>query len=123
LDVNRTIVNYPVVQAPPKTSFKCYAKKKPKTLVEGETAQVDDFLLAGETETVEFVTNEDETARVAESGCQYAPFPPGCCPRTLPDLPAAIWSLYGTARPGRSPFCHSQRALISLSIPSRLSSP
>ncbi|KAH6904495.1 Rpa49 subunit specific to nuclear RNA polymerase I [Coprinopsis sp. MPI-PUGE-AT-0042] len=83
------LVNYPVVQAPPKTNFKCYGKKKQKTQVEAESPQADEFLLAGETEAVEFVTNEDETARVAESGCQYAPFPSGSSREGPTNLPCS----------------------------------
>ncbi|TFK24889.1 Rpa49 subunit specific to nuclear RNA polymerase I [Coprinopsis marcescibilis] len=73
--LNKFIVSYPAVQAPTGTTFDCYAKKKSKTQTNnsGDADQEDpsDIMLVGETEAVEFVTNEAETSRVAEGGCHY----------------------------------------------------
>ena len=70
-------VSYPAVTAPESTAFKCYARKKSKILDDpkhGKQADPnDDILLAGETDVVEFMTNEAETERAADSGSQYVP--------------------------------------------------
>ena len=61
-------VSYPALQAPPSTPFKCYAKKKAKT--NGAAEGTTDVIVVGETESVEFVSNGDETAHVAQGGCR-----------------------------------------------------
>ncbi|KAF5326627.1 hypothetical protein D9611_000864 [Ephemerocybe angulata] len=67
------LVSYPAVTAPADTAFNRYAKKKSKSATQNRpSSEVDDgILLAGETETVEFMTNEEETGRASEGGCQY----------------------------------------------------
>lgn len=63
-------VSYPAVEAPSTTAFKCYAKKKSKVV---NPTEVDEgIMLVGETDAVEFMTNEEETERASEGGCQYA---------------------------------------------------
>jgi DNA-directed RNA polymerase I subunit RPA49 len=70
----RGAVSYPAVKPPESTAFKCYARKKSKNLEHGNQAEPkDDILLAGETDVVEFMTNEAETERAADSGSQYVP--------------------------------------------------
>lgn len=64
------LVSYPAVEAPPNTAFKCYAKKKSK--VENPSEVDEGIMLVGETDAVEFMTNEEETERASEGGCQYA---------------------------------------------------
>jgi DNA-directed RNA polymerase I subunit RPA49 len=68
--LNVVSVSYPAVEAPPTTAFKRYAKKKSK--VENPTEVDDGIMLVGETDAVEFITNEEETERASEGGCQYA---------------------------------------------------
>ncbi|KAF9526022.1 Rpa49 subunit specific to nuclear RNA polymerase I [Crepidotus variabilis] len=60
------LVSYPAVQAPESTAFKCYSRKRSKNDEEEQN-----LLVVGETSSVEFVSNEDECRRVAESGCRY----------------------------------------------------
>ncbi len=64
-------VSYPALQAPPSTPFRCYAKKKAKIngATEG-TTDVENVIVVGETESVEFVSNGDETTQVAQGGCR-----------------------------------------------------
>lgn len=61
------LVSYPGVRPPPSTGFRCY-RKKAKTTAEPNGG---DLIVAGETDAVEFETNEEETRRVAQSGCRY----------------------------------------------------
>lgn len=63
------LISYPAVEAPPNTAFKCYAKKKSK--VENPSEVDEGIMLVGETDAVEFMTNEEETERASEGGCQY----------------------------------------------------
>ncbi|KAH9476998.1 DNA-directed RNA polymerase I subunit rpa49 [Psilocybe cubensis] len=65
--VGPILVSYPALQAPPATPFQCYSRKKSKRGGEDE----EEFIVAGETDTVEFATNEDESRRASESGCRY----------------------------------------------------
>ncbi|KAF5376047.1 hypothetical protein D9615_007665 [Tricholomella constricta] len=73
--VGPLLVSYPALQPPPSTAFQCYAKKKAKH--EGNQTQKDeqineqDMLVVGETEDVEFISNEAESRLVANSGCRY----------------------------------------------------
>jgi DNA-directed RNA polymerase I subunit RPA49 len=64
-------VSYPALQAPPSTPFRCYAKKKVKIngAMEGAT-DIQNVIVVGETESVEFVSNGDETTHVAQGGCR-----------------------------------------------------
>ncbi|KAF9451334.1 Rpa49 subunit specific to nuclear RNA polymerase I [Macrolepiota fuliginosa MF-IS2] len=62
------LVIYPAVQPPASISFKTYARKKPRP---DQDSAVDDVIIAGETDQVEFVTNEEESRRAAKSGCRY----------------------------------------------------
>ncbi|KAJ3572194.1 hypothetical protein NP233_g3247 [Leucocoprinus birnbaumii] len=59
---------YPASQPPASISFKSYSRKRSRS--EGVN-DAEDILIAGETDQVEFVTNEEESRRVAESGCRY----------------------------------------------------
>jgi DNA-directed RNA polymerase I subunit RPA49 len=70
-------VSYPAVHAPVSTSFKCYSQKKPKTTNktltrDNDDAEADELLVVGETKSVEFVSNEIESRKAANSGCRYA---------------------------------------------------
>ena len=60
--------SYPVIQPPASTAFKCYSRKKSKT--SGKDDEEDDLLVVGETNSVEFISNEDECRRVANAGCR-----------------------------------------------------
>ncbi|KAF8630259.1 hypothetical protein AX17_005445 [Amanita inopinata Kibby_2008] len=66
--VGPVLVSYPALQPPPPTAFKCYARKKAKA---EKTSESDDLLVVGETDAVEFVSNEEETKRVTQAGCKY----------------------------------------------------
>lgn len=61
-------VSYPVIQPPASTGFKCYSRKKSKT--SGKDEEDEDLLVVGETNSVEFISNEDECRKVANAGCQ-----------------------------------------------------
>ncbi|KAG5644280.1 hypothetical protein DXG03_008765 [Asterophora parasitica] len=73
--VGPLLVSYPSLQPPPSTAFQCYAKKKAKK--DGNETEKDgkldeqDLLVVGETENVEFISNEAESRVVASSGCRY----------------------------------------------------
>ncbi|KAF8626021.1 hypothetical protein AX15_005111 [Amanita polypyramis BW_CC] len=73
--IGPVLVNYPALEAPPSTPFRCYARKKVK---KASTAQdsdkipdVEDILVVGETDSVEFVSNQDESKKAAQAGCRY----------------------------------------------------
>ncbi|KAG6836960.1 hypothetical protein H0H93_000352 [Arthromyces matolae] len=68
--VGPLLVSYPAVQAPLSTPFKCYKKSKNESQPPG-TADERDLLVVGETDDVEFVSNEAESQNVADSGCKY----------------------------------------------------
>ncbi|KAJ7057983.1 Rpa49 subunit specific to nuclear RNA polymerase I [Mycena amicta] len=61
--VGPVLVNFPALSAPSSTAFKCYLKKAKKS--------EDELLVVGETDAVEFESNEQETRRLADSGCYY----------------------------------------------------
>ncbi|KAF4611652.1 hypothetical protein D9613_003821 [Agrocybe pediades] len=67
--VGPLLISYPALQAPASTSFQCYTRKKAKRVTDNESEE--DLLVVGETPTVEFVSNEEESRRAAESGCRY----------------------------------------------------
>ena len=78
------IVIYPALHAPVSTAFRCYSQKKRKTtnktlIRDNDNAEADELLVVGETKSVEFVSNEDESKRAANSGCRYA-FKGHLCP-------------------------------------------
>ena len=71
------IVSYPALHAPVSTPFRCYSQKKRKTtnrtlIRDNDDAEADELLVVGETKSVEFVSNEDESRKAANSGCRYA---------------------------------------------------
>ncbi|KAG6866334.1 hypothetical protein C0991_005801 [Blastosporella zonata] len=63
------------LEAPSSTAFKCYANKKAKNESKqpekAEISHEQDLLVVGETDDVEFISNEAESRRVADSGCRY----------------------------------------------------
>ncbi|KAG6902638.1 hypothetical protein C0995_013763 [Termitomyces sp. Mi166 len=63
------------LQAPSSTAFKCYANKKAKNESKQpekvESSNEQDLLVVGETDDVEFISNEGESKKAAESGCRY----------------------------------------------------
>jgi DNA-directed RNA polymerase I subunit RPA49 len=66
-------VTYPALKAPSSTVFKCYARKKMKTKSQEndtEDPKSQELLAVGETDSVEFVTNDSESRKVAGLGCQ-----------------------------------------------------
>ncbi|EAU87662.1 Rpa49 subunit specific to nuclear RNA polymerase I [Coprinopsis cinerea okayama7 len=117
------LVNYPVVKAPEKTAFNCYANKKQKTSGDAEDERQNDILLAGETETVEFMTNEDETYRVAQGGCHYfialhnkktgkvAVLPQSTSPHILVHTVKALKSIAPAPAPSKTQFREAKNAL------------
>ncbi|GLB44229.1 putative rpa49 subunit specific to nuclear rna polymerase i [Lyophyllum shimeji] len=66
--VGPLLVSYPALQASPSTAFQCYANKKAKN--DGDIDERD-LLVVGETDNVEFISNEVESQRAASSGCRY----------------------------------------------------
>ncbi|KAH0579643.1 DNA-directed RNA polymerase I subunit rpa49 [Termitomyces sp. J132] len=73
--VGPLLVSYPALQAPSSTPFKCYANKKAKNESKqpenAESINEQNLLVVGETEDVEFISNEGESKKAAESGCRY----------------------------------------------------
>ncbi|KAJ7730703.1 Rpa49 subunit specific to nuclear RNA polymerase I [Mycena maculata] len=65
-EVGPVLVSFPTLDAPPSTAFRCY-RKKTKTSAEPDGT----LIVAGETDAVEFESNEEESRRVAGSGCRY----------------------------------------------------
>jgi DNA-directed RNA polymerase I subunit RPA49 len=70
-------VSYPSLQPPVTTAFKCYARKKTKTDGgdEGKTASGDhtdekDLLVVGESDKIEFISNEEQSQFAADAGCR-----------------------------------------------------
>ncbi|KIK65044.1 hypothetical protein GYMLUDRAFT_39451 [Collybiopsis luxurians FD-317 M1] len=61
--VGPLLVSFPALHPPKDTPFKCYARNK-------EDAS-DVSMVVGEAPQVEFISNEEETRRVAEHGCRY----------------------------------------------------
>lgn len=59
-------MSFPALQAPPSTSFKCYSRKRSKIEEKGDGDQ--HVVVVGETPSVEFVSNEAETRKVAGLG-------------------------------------------------------
>lgn len=56
---------FPAIEVPATTAFKGYTKKK-------KVDSASDVLLVGETDKVEYISNEGENKRAAETGCRYA---------------------------------------------------
>ncbi|KAJ3830474.1 Rpa49 subunit specific to nuclear RNA polymerase I [Lentinula raphanica] len=69
------LVSFPALQAPEDTPFRCYGRKKMKK--DNQKDKDDDGgkyerpLVVGEAPAVEFVSNEEESRRAADSGCSY----------------------------------------------------
>lgn len=75
-------MSYPAIQAPSTTAFQSYVHKKSKIIPENEGAREDreqedtneqKMILVGETEDMEFVSNEEESERAANGGCRSVP--------------------------------------------------
>ncbi|KAJ7146127.1 Rpa49 subunit specific to nuclear RNA polymerase I [Mycena epipterygia] len=64
-EVGPVLVSFPSLDAPPATAFRCYRKKAKTSNEEGE------LIVAGETDAVEFESNQEESRRVAGAGCHY----------------------------------------------------
>jgi len=60
---------FPALEAPSKTSFKCYSQKLPKNSQEED--QGKETFLVGESSSIEFISNDEETRKAADSGCLY----------------------------------------------------
>jgi len=66
-------VSFPALEAPASTPFRCYARKKAKDASVNELAE-DGVLVVGETDSVEFVSSEEESRRAANGGCRCVAF-------------------------------------------------
>ncbi|KAJ7854941.1 Rpa49 subunit specific to nuclear RNA polymerase I [Mycena olivaceomarginata] len=69
-EVGPVLVSFPAMDAPPSTAFRCY-RKKMKTSADANPDEPAILTVAGETDAVEFESNEEETRRVADAGCRY----------------------------------------------------
>ncbi|PFH46283.1 hypothetical protein AMATHDRAFT_8014 [Amanita thiersii Skay4041] len=72
--VGPLLVSYPALEPPTSTPFKCYTRKKAKAdaATDGAKEQAQkNVLVVGETDSVEFVSNEDESKKASQAGCQY----------------------------------------------------
>ncbi|RXW15637.1 hypothetical protein EST38_g10210, partial [Candolleomyces aberdarensis] len=121
------LISYPAVTAPESTAFKCYARKKSKNSDDpkhGKQAEPnDDILLAGETDVVEFMTNEAETDRAADSGSHYflavhnrrtgkvTLLPQAKTPHLLTHTVKALKSIAPAAAPSKTQFREAKNAL------------
>lgn len=69
-------MSFPAVEPPQDTAFKCYAQKKSKTAKPSEKDKDDagpstaGMLVVGETDDMEFFSNESENHEVEQSGCR-----------------------------------------------------
>ncbi|KAJ7631990.1 Rpa49 subunit specific to nuclear RNA polymerase I [Mycena polygramma] len=68
-EVGPVLVSFPALDAPPSTAFRCYRKKIKTSADPNEEAGL--LTVAGETDAVEFESNDEETRRVAGAGCRY----------------------------------------------------
>lgn len=64
-------VSFPALQAPKDTPFKCYGRKKQKKEKDNDGEEYGRTLVVGESPAVEFISNEEESRRAADSGCHY----------------------------------------------------
>ncbi|KAH7872667.1 Rpa49 subunit specific to nuclear RNA polymerase I [Lentinula edodes] len=62
---------FPALQAPKDTPFKCYGRKKAKKDKDDDGGKYEHTLVVGEASAVEFISNEEESKRAADSGCSY----------------------------------------------------
>lgn len=67
-----SVVSFPALEVTASTAFRCYARKKLKNKGDTVEAKEDhqDMLVIGETDCVEFVSNEEETRKAAGAGCR-----------------------------------------------------
>ncbi|KAK7055446.1 Rpa49 subunit specific to nuclear RNA polymerase I [Favolaschia claudopus] len=70
-EVGPVLVSFPALTAPPTTAFRCYRKKVKLDSKANAEDQASILTVAGETDAVEFESNEEETRRVANAGCRY----------------------------------------------------
>ncbi|KAF9034445.1 RNA polymerase I associated factor, A49-like protein [Hymenopellis radicata] len=65
------VVSFPAVEAPQDTPFKCYAQKKRKSAKEKDDANPSSsgMIVVGETDDMEFFSNEGENQEAEQSGC------------------------------------------------------
>ncbi|KAJ7270699.1 Rpa49 subunit specific to nuclear RNA polymerase I [Mycena haematopus] len=68
-EVGPVLVSFPALNAPPSTTFRCYRKKTKTSEANADETAI--LTVAGETDAVEFESNEEETRRVAGAGCRY----------------------------------------------------
>lgn len=117
-------MSYPSLHAPISTPFRCYSRKKPKTTNKTLIKDNDDELLVvGETKSVEFVSNEDESRRAANSGCRYllavhnkrtgslSILPVPKAPHILTHTVKALKSTPSSAAPSKSQYLEARNAL------------
>ncbi|KIK09570.1 hypothetical protein K443DRAFT_390225 [Laccaria amethystina LaAM-08-1] len=124
--VGPLLVTYPALKAPSSTVFKCYARKKMKTKSQEndtEDPKSQELLAVGETDSVEFVTNDSESRKVAGLGCHYLvaahnrrtgslsilPMPKS--PHVLTRTVKALKSIPPAAAPSKTQF-HEARAAL-----------
>ncbi|KAJ7619410.1 Rpa49 subunit specific to nuclear RNA polymerase I [Roridomyces roridus] len=116
-EVGPVLVNFPSLEAPSSAPFRCYRKKARTSNEEGR------LIVAGETDTVEFESNEEESSRVASAGCQYvlavhnkrtsaltvlpAPLSPHILSRTV----KALKSIEPSAAPSATEYFQAKTAL------------
>ncbi|KAJ4481184.1 Rpa49 subunit specific to nuclear RNA polymerase I [Lentinula aciculospora] len=68
------LVSFPALRAPKDTPFKCYGRKKTKKDYQKDKddgGKYEHTLVVGEAPAVEFISNEEESRRAADSGCSY----------------------------------------------------
>ncbi|KAF8804406.1 RNA polymerase I associated factor, A49-like protein [Phlegmacium glaucopus] len=122
------LVSYPTLHAPASTPFRCYSRKKPKTKNkikdnDDDDAEDGDLMVVGETKSVEFISNEEESRKAASSGCRYllavhnkrtgslSILPVPKAPHIFTHTVKALKSIPSSAAPSKTQYLEAKNAL------------
>ncbi|PPQ90265.1 hypothetical protein CVT25_013090 [Psilocybe cyanescens] len=121
--VGPLLVSYPALQAPLSTPFQCYSRKRSKRTAGKDGEEDEEIFVAGETDSVEFVTNEEETRKAAEAGCRYllavrntktgtiSILPASKSPHILTHTVKALKSIVPSAAPSKTEYLEAKTTL------------
>ncbi|KAJ7271024.1 Rpa49 subunit specific to nuclear RNA polymerase I [Mycena rebaudengoi] len=114
------LASFPSLEAPPRTAFRCYQKKLKTS---AEPTEGEGLIVVGETDAVEFETNEEESRRVANAGCRYVlavhnkrtggltVLPTALSPHVLSHTVKALKSIEPQGAPSASEYFQARTAL------------
>ncbi|KAF8154095.1 RNA polymerase I associated factor, A49-like protein [Crassisporium funariophilum] len=122
------LVSYPAFDAPVTTPFRCYSRKRARVSDKALTKEKEgdwqsNELVVGETKSVEFVSNEEESRKVANSGCRYllavrnkktgsiSILPTPKSPHILTHTVKALKSIPASAAPSKVQYLEARKAL------------